>query len=133
MSDGLRERLAKTDNARDQELLLKALHDCSPPPSVEEVTRYLRSPTTDVRAAVAGLLASLSDPRATAAIEPLLADGAEETVRRAAVSALCDGPVSEPRSATAARLLAENTALDTRTREKLVRCLAKGMQSEDKT
>jgi hypothetical protein len=129
MSDGLQDRLAKTDTPRDQALLLKALRDCSPPPSVEEVTRYLSSPTTDVRVAAAGLLASSSDPRATAAIEPLLADGADEAVRRAAVSALCDGPASEPRSATAARLLAANPSFDTRTREGLVRYLAKGMQA----
>ena len=129
ISNGLRERLGKADKARDQELLLKALHDCVPPIFVEVVTPFLRSPAADVRVAAAGLLASLSDPRATTALESLLADVADEPIRRAALSAMSTGPLSEPRSVMAARLLAEKTSLDIVTREGLVRYLAKGIQS----
>jgi hypothetical protein len=129
IADGLRGRLAKTGNARDQELLLQAVRGCDPPPSVEEVTLHLQSSTTEVRVAAAGLLATLSDPRATTALEPLFSDRADQVVRRALLSAMSNGPTSEPRCAIAARLLTENTSLDTETREALVRYLARGIQS----
>jgi hypothetical protein len=129
ISSGLQERLKKASTPRDQKLLLQSLRGCEPPPLYDDLLPFLQSPVNEIRAATAELLASLSDPRATEALDSVLAGGTDELVRRAALSAMSDGPVNENRSLLAMRLLAGNPPLGSRAREELVRYLAKGMQA----